>query len=316
MFDFHRIRVIDSHTAGEPTRVVIDGGPVLGGGSVADRMALFRERFDDFRRAVILEPRGTDVLVGALLCQPVDPACVTGVIFFNNVGYLGMCGHGMIGVVTTLAHLGRIQPGEHTIDTVVGRVSTTLHSDGQVSLTNVPSYRLAKSVSVAVDGYGSVTGDVAWGGNWFFLVENPGERIDASNVERLMVLTCAIRDALPRSGVTGAKGAEIDHIELFGPPSSPSADSKNFVLCPGRAYDRSPCGTGTSAKLACLVADGKRKPGETWRQEGILGTIFEAQAALQNGEVIPTITGRAYITGEATLLLDQADPFRHGIQVL
>lgn len=314
MTDSQRIHVIDSHTAGEPTRVVIDGGPNLGGGPLVDRVKVFRERYDDFRRAVILEPRGSDVLVGALMCQPVDSSYAAGVIFFNNVGYLGMCGHGLIGVVTTLAHLGRIPSGEHAIETVVGRVQVALHSDGRVSVTNVPSYRLAKDLTIEVDGFGSVTGDVAWGGNWFYLVEHHDEAISLSNVERLMALTCAIRDALPRCGVTGEQGAEIDHIELFGPANSSSADSKNFVLCPGRAYDRSPCGTGTSAKLACLVADGKLKPGQTWRQEGILGTIFEAQATLRNGAVIPTITGQAFITGEAALLLDAADPFRYGIR--
>jgi 4-hydroxyproline epimerase len=313
MTDFQRIRVIDSHTAGEPTRVIIAGGPELGAGSLADRVQLFRERFDDFRRAVILEPRGADLLVGALVCEPVDPTCAAGVIFFNNVGYLGMCGHGMIGVVATLAHLNRIQPGEHALETPVGRVATILHGDGRVSITNVPSHRLAKDITVPIEGHGDITGDVAWGGNWFYLVERHGEEISIGNVERLTALTCAIRDTLARSGITGADGAEIDHIELFGPPSSSSSDSKNFVLCPGRAYDRSPCGTGTSAKLACLVADGKLRSGQLWRQEGILGTIFEAQATVRNEEVIPTITGRAYITSEATLMLDPADPFCHGI---
>jgi 4-hydroxyproline epimerase len=316
MSDFQRIHVIDSHTAGEPTRVVTDGGPNLGGGPLADRVTVFRERCDEFRRAVILEPRGSDVLVGALICQPVDPSCAAGVIFFNNVGYLGMCGHGLIGVVTTLAHVNRLQPGEHAIETVVGRVTATLDRDGRVSLANVPSYRLAKDVAITVNGFGNMTGDVAWGGNWFYLVEKHGEAVSPANIERLMALTCAIRDALPRYGITGADGAEIDHIELFGPPTSPTANSKNFVLCPGRAYDRSPCGTGTSAKVACLVADGKLKPGQTWRQEGILGTVFEAQATLTDGAIIPTITGRAFITGEATLLLDSADPFCHGIHNL
>jgi 4-hydroxyproline epimerase len=314
MSHYQRIRVIDSHTAGEPTRLIIEGGPNLGNCPLADRATVFRERFDDLRRAVILEPRGSDVLVGALLCQPVDPTCSAGVIFFNNIGTIGMCGHGMIGVVTTLAHLHRMQPGQHGIETVVGRVTANLHPDGRVSITNVPSYRIAKDVTVAVDGRGSVTGDVVWGGNWFFLVERHSETISPANISRLTALTCAIRDALVRCGVTGAGGAEIDHIELFGPPSTSAADSKNFVLCPGRAYDRSPCGTGTSAKLACLLADGKLQPGQVWRQEGILGTIFEGRAELQNGEVIPTITGRAYIIGEATLLLDAADPFRNGIQ--
>jgi 4-hydroxyproline epimerase len=313
MPDYHRIQVIDSHTAGEPTRVVVAGGPDLGDGPLADRVLVFRERFDGLRRSVILEPRGSDVLVGALICEPLDPSCIVGVIFFNDVGYLGMCGHGMIGVVATLAHTNRIQHGEHAIETPVGRVIATMHEDGRVSVRNVPSYRHAKDVAISVEGFGSVTGDVAWGGNWFYLVERHGECISPGNVERLTGLACAIREALPKNGVTGKNGAMIDHIELFGPPSSSAADSKNFVLCPGKAYDRSPCGTGTSAKLACLIAGGKLMPGQLWRQEGILGTIFEAQATLHDDQIIPTITGRAYITAEATLLLDVADPFRHGI---
>jgi 4-hydroxyproline epimerase len=311
--NYGRIQVIDSHTAGEPTRVVIAGGPELGGGHLSQRLIVLRERFDSFRRSVVLEPRGSDVLVGALLCPPCDDACAAGVIFFNNVGYLGMCGHGMIGVVTTLAHLGRLDAGDHWIETPVGRVGVTLRDDGQVSIRNVASYRLAKSVPVDVDGYGTVTGDVAWGGNWFFLVEQHGERIAANNVQRLTAFTCAIRQALQRHRITGSSGAEIDHIELFGPPSSTQADSKNFVLCPGLAFDRSPCGTGTSAKLACLVADGKLAPGRVWRQEGILGTVFEGEVIVHNDDVIPLITGRAFVTAEATLLFDTADPFQDGI---
>jgi 4-hydroxyproline epimerase len=311
-----RIQVVDSHTAGEPTRVVIAGGPDLGGGPLAERLCILRDRYDWFRRAIVLEPRGSDVLVGALLCRPVDASCVAGVIFFNNVGYLGMCGHGMIGVVTTLAHLHRIEPGDHAIETPVGSITARLEADGRVSITNVPSYRLAKDVAVQADGYGSVTGDVAWGGNWFFLVEHHGQRISPGNVEQLTSISRAIRSSLERQGITGESGAEIDHIELFGPPSVPDADSKNFVLCPGGAYDRSPCGTGTSAKLACLVADGKLEPNQIWRQEGILGTVFEATATCHDGRIIPRITSRAHITGEATLLCNSDDPFRHGIEML
>ncbi len=313
MPDYRRILVIDSHTGGEPTRVVIDGGPELGTGPLAERLQIFRERFDWFRRATILEPRGSDVLVGALVCKPADPACAAGVIFFNNVGYLGMCGHGMVGVVATLAHLDRIRPGKHAIETPVGRVTATLHDDGRVSITNVPSYRLSKGIVASVKGHGNVMGDIAWGGNWFFLAEEHGQRIRADNVERLTTFACAIRESFAHQGITGADGAEIDHIELFGPPTSSAADSKNFVLCPGRAYDRSPCGTGTSAKIACLIADGKLRPGQDWRQEGILGTIFEGQATMLTDQIVPTITGQAYITAEATLLLDLNDPFRHGI---
>jgi 4-hydroxyproline epimerase len=313
MPDFQRIHVVDSHTAGEPTRVVISGGPELGGGSLAERVQIFRERFDGFRRAVVCEPRGSDVLVGALLCEPVDRTCAAGVIFFNNVGYLGMCGHGMIGVVATLAYMKKLKSGEHGIDTPVGRVTAALGDDGRISIANVPSYRFAKNVRVPVDGYGELAGDIAWGGNWFFLAEEHGQSIRADNVERLTSFTWAVRRALAQHRIMGANGAEIDHIELFGPPTAAGAGSKNFVLCPGGAYDRSPCGTGTSAKLACLVADGKLQPGQTWRQEGILGTVFEARAVVESGQVIPHITGSAYITGEATLLIDPADPFRGGI---
>ncbi|MCH8923582.1 MAG: proline racemase family protein, partial [Planctomycetes bacterium] len=264
--DIQRVKIIDSHTGGEPTRVVIEGGPDLGGGSLAERVERFREQHDRFRSAVVNEPRGSDAVVGGLLCEPTDPTCAAGVIFFNNVGYLGMCVHGTIGLVVTLAHLNRIGPGEHRIETPVGVVRATLDEAGFVTVSNVPSYRTAARVKVRVDDYGEVTGDVAWGGNWFFLVNDHREELALANIERLTDVTWRIRQALTREGITGTNGGEIDHIELFGPPTSPAADSKNFVLCPGKAYDRSPCGTGTSAKIACLVADGKLAEGQVWRQ--------------------------------------------------
>jgi 4-hydroxyproline epimerase len=309
-----RVTVIDSHTAGEPTRVVIVGGPELGSGDMAARRERFRREHDDFRSAVVNEPRGSDVLVGAVLCDPVDPRCVAGVIFFNNVGTIGMCGHGTIGVAVTLAHLGRIGPGVHTLETPVGVVSFEYHGGNHVTIENVPSYRLAAEVAVSVEGVGVVTGDVAWGGNWFFLVGEHGQELNLANVDRLTDFTWKIRQALKRRGITGRGGAEIDHIELFGPPCDPSADSRNFVLCPGKAYDRSPCGTGTSAKLACLYADGALAEGDLWRQEGILGTIFEGSVRRDGDRLIPRIAGTAFITAEATLLFDPADPFQQGVR--
>ncbi len=310
-----RIQVVDSHTAGEPTRVVVAGGPDLGGGSVAERCRRFASEFDRFRSAVVNEPRGSDVLVGALLCEPADPAAAAGVIFFNNVGVLGMCGHGTIGLVATLAHLGRIAPGEHRIETPVGDVTAILHPDGRVGVRNVPSYRHAAGVSLQAPGVGRVTGDIAWGGNWFFLVGDHGEPLELRNVERLTEVAWKIRQVLEANGITGADGGVIDHIELTGPPADPANHGRNFVLCPGKAYDRSPCGTGTSAKLACLAADGKLKPGEVWRQEGILGTVFEGRYdPAAGGRVVPTITGTAFVTAEATLLLQDGDPFRDGIR--
>jgi len=308
-----RVQVIDSHTGGEPTRVVMAGGPDLGVGTIAERLQRFRDLHDSFRSAVVNEPRGNDVIVGALLCQPVDPACAAGVIFFNNVGYLGMCGHGAIGLIATLVYLGRIAPGEHRLETPVGEVKATLHSNGKVSIRNVPSYRTQSGVTVHVDGHGPVSGDVAWGGNWFYLVERHGQRIALDNVDALTDFTWRIRQALTKQGITGEGSAEIDHIELFAPPDSAGADSKNFVLCPGKAYDRSPCGTGTSAKVACLAEDGKLAEGGIWRQESIVGSLFEATWHRDNGRIVPTITGSAFVHAEATLILDSRDPLWLGI---
>lgn len=295
------IEVVDSHTGGEPTRVVLSGGPDLGRGSMAERLERFKKQHDDFRSAVVNEPRGSDVVVGALLCEPVDPSCAAGVIFFNNVGFLGMCGHGTIGLVATLAHLGRIKPGAHKLETTVGIVTATLHDDGQVSVANVASYRKHQGIRA-----GGVTGDIAWGGNWFFLVQDHGQRITADNVEALTEYAWKLRQAV------NVDHPEVDHIELFGPTAT--ADSRNFVLCPGKAYDRSPCGTGTCAKLACLVADGKLKEGQVWRQESIIGSVFEGSVRIVDGAVHPTIKGSAYITAQAKLLRDPRDPFASGIR--
>ena len=304
-------RFVDSHTGGEPTRIIVSGGPDLGSGPLNKRIGVFKDRFDEFRRSVVLEPRGSEELVGGLLVEPHLPDCSAGILFFNNVGMLGMCGHGTIGLAITLAHLGRIETGRHRIDTPVGVVAFELEEDGWASVENVPSYRLTKDVTVQVENHGAVTGQIAWGGNWFFLVEEHDQEIDGSKIGELTAFSKRIRQALEREGITGENGAQIDHIELFGP--SESADSKNFVLCPGGAYDRSPCGTGTSAKIACLIADGKLEPGQTWRQESVIGSIFEATAQIVEGKVIPTIRGSAHVTAEGTLYFNEADPFRSGI---
>lgn len=314
MHSDHSTRVIDSHTEGEPTRVVIEGGPDLGKGPLRDRVRRFRETADAFRRTVILEPRGSDALVGALLCEPEDRSCAAGVIFFNNAGYLGMCGHGTIGVAVTLAYLGRIGLGTHRLETPVGVVEVKLLDPNQVAIENVPSYRYRTKVSLDVETLGTVTGDVAWGGNWFFLVESAPCPLTYANIRRLTDAADAVRKELRRQGITGAQDQEIDHIEFFGPPHSPEAHSRNFVYCPGGAYDRSPCGTGTSAKLASLAAARKLRPGETWVQESIIGSRFTATyREASDGRVIPTIIGRAYICGQADLIQQAGDPFRHGI---
>ncbi len=308
------VETIDSHTEGEPTRVVVAGGPDLGNGDLSTRLNRLKVEFDHFRSGVVCEPRGSEVVVGALLCEPVDPESAAGVIFFNDVGYLGMCGHGTIGLVTTLAHMGRIGPGRHQIETPVGMVSTVLHQDGRVSVSNVSSYRFRASVHVDVPGYQRFVGDIAWAGNWFFLIAEHPFDLSLANRAELVAASTAIRSALEASGIAGEDGALIDHIEFFGAPQSPASNSRNFVLCPGASFDRSPCGTGTSAKMACLYADGKLAPGDVWIQEGILGTSFEGRiCGTPNGSIRPEITGRAWITGESKLLFQSNDPFAGGI---
>jgi len=309
-----RTRVVDSHTGGEPTRIIVEGGPELTAATMSLRLEEFRRDYDYLRRALVNEPRGSDVVVGAMITEPVNEGSTAGVIYFNNVGYLGMCVHGTIGLIVTLSHLGRIGLGEHGIDTPVGTVRATLHESGEVTVANVPSRRTAKQVGVHVPGYGTVRGDIAWGGNWFFLVNEHAFELNVKSIDELTQFTWAIRQALATKGIKGADGGEIDHIELFSPSSTPGIDSKNFVLCPGKAYDRSPCGTGTSAKLACLYADGKLQPGGVWRQESIVGSVFEGQVRVDNGHVIPVIKGSAYITSESEVIFDPADPFRYGIE--
>ena len=322
-----KICVVDSHTGGEPTRIIVEGGPDLGNGTLSSRVEIFRNQFDEIRSAVVNEPRGSDVVVGGLLCEPCDSSCCAGIIFFNTSDYLGMCGHGTIGLMVTLKHLGRIEDGVHRIETPVGVVIAEL--DGaNVSVQNVPSFRYKKNVELEVPGYGLVVGDIAWGGNWFFCVtRSPDENLEVSNVNHLTQVALKIQGALSDQNITGSQGAFIDHIELYGPAQSSQNDSRNFVLCPSGAYDRSPCGTGTSAKIACLAADGKLSAGEIWRQESIVGSLLEGsyqwgdeirqdterQSAESDRQIIPTIRGAAYLMAESTLLFDADDPFRFGI---
>jgi 4-hydroxyproline epimerase len=307
-----KVTVIDSHTAGEPTRIVIAGGPDVGAGPLEQRRDRFQREWDRFRSAVVNEPRGSDVMVGALLVEPEDKTCAAGVIFFNNVGCLGMCGHGTIGLIVTLAHMGKIKPSEHRIETPVGIVTATLHPNGEVSVANIPSWRAKKAVLVEVPGIGPVVGDVAWSGNWFFLIEKHGQELTLPNVDALTDFCWRVRQAVNAQGFP-----EVDHVELFSPIAGVAHGSRNFVQCPGKAYDRSPCGTGTSAKLACLAADGKLQPGETWVQESIIGSRFTGTFQWldrASGKVAPVITGRAYVNAESTQLLDEKDPFCWGIR--
>ena len=311
---YRRVQILDSHTEGEPTRVVVEGGPDLGKGSLTQRLDILRSRYDSFRSALTCEPRGTEIVVGALLCEPSNPECVAGVLFFNDVGYLGMCGHGTIGVVRSLAHLGRIQPGKHRIETPVGEVETELKTDGSIRVRNVLSYRYRAAVPVEVPGIGMLVGDIAWGGNWFFLIGDHPFELKLSRRAEILAAAHSIRAALAASGITGKDGALIDHIELFAEPEDPENSSRNFVLCPGASFDRSPCGTGMSAKMACLYADGKLREGQVWRQEGFLGTHFTGSIEACGEAVLPTIEGRAWITAESIHVFEEDDPFPGGIE--
>ena len=304
----HLIKILDSHTGGEPTRLVLEGGPDLGTGPLSERVKVFKEKHDRFRTAIVGEPRGSEAVVGALLVEPHEKGCQFGVIFFNNVGYLGMCGHGTIGAVVSLAHLGRIKPGPVKLDTPVGPIAVTLQANGEVTFENVPSYRKHQDLELYLPGVGDVMCDLAWGGNWFCLIEKHDQTLELSNIAQLTDYCSRIRQAVSDSGFP-----EMDHVELFGPAKKPGANSRNFVLCPGKAYDRSPCGTGTSAKLACLAADGKLGPGAEWVQEGILGSVFRGKYRKAGGKIVPSITGAAHVTAEAALIVDPNDPFGWGI---
>jgi proline racemase len=308
-----KIVCVDSHTGGEPTRVVVSGFPDVSGLPLAHAVQRLRTEHDRYRTATVCEPRGNDVVVGALLLPPVQKGSLASVIFFNNVGYLGMCGHGTIGVMVTLQHLGRVTPGSYAIDTPVGTVQTHLAANGWVAVDNVPAYRHKAAVEVDVPSYGHVVGDVAWGGNWFFLTAAAGLPLELADVQALSTFAQAVRQALRQHHITGSDGAEIDHIELMGAAHVVGNSGRNFVLCPGGAYDRSPCGTGTSAKLACLAADGKLQEGEPWLQESVIGSVFEARYRRQGDHVLPTIRGQAHVSAESTLLLDRRDPFCWGL---
>jgi 4-hydroxyproline epimerase len=308
------IEIVDSHTEGEPTRVVIGGWPELSSDTMEERRRELAERDEGIWRAVILEPRGHAAVVGALLTPPVSRGSVAGVVFFDNVGPLWMCGHGTIGVVRTLEYLGRIAPGALRLDTPVGTVGAELAVDGSVTIENVPARCHARDVEVEVPGVGRVVGDVAYGGNWFFLTSLTGEAIESRRIVRLRTVSLAIQRALAEQGIVGEAGAVVDHVILYGAAQRPDADSKNYVMCPGGEHDRSPCGTGTSAKMAALHARGELPAGRRWRQESITGSLFTGWLEERDGKLIPRIQGRAFVTARSTLLFDPRDPFREGLE--
>jgi 4-hydroxyproline epimerase len=307
MSDISLVKILDSHAGGAPTRLMLSGGPELGAGPLAERAKVFQEKHDRFRRATVGEPRGSDAVMGALLVEPHDKGCQAGLIFFSNAGYPSLSAHGIIGSVVSLAHLGRIKPGPVKLDTPAGPVSAVLGAGGEVSFENVPAYRREKDLPLYLPGVGDVNVDLAYGGAWFCLIEQHDQRLALDNLPQLTDYCARIRQAVSDSGFP-----EIDHVALFGPGTQAGANSRDFVLGPGKTYERSPSGAATSARLACLAADGKLAAGAEWVQEGILGSVLRAKYRKQGDKIIPTITGHGYIMGEGTLLLDPADPFAWG----
>ncbi|GIX00771.1 MAG: 4-hydroxyproline epimerase [Pirellulaceae bacterium] len=311
-----QLRFIDTHTGGEPTRVLIDAPTELCSGSPEEVRQRLADQQDWLRQACILPPRGNEIIVGAIVTPAWRPSSDAGVVFFNNVGYLGMCGHGTIGVAVALHGIGRLPLGPFQFDTPVGMVRGELLSAARASFENVPARLYQTDVTLRIEGR-EITGHIAWGGNWFFLVEQHGEELEPARIPRLTALCQRIAEELRRSGITGEGNAWIDHIELLGPPSDPArADSRNFVLCPGGEFDRSPCGTGTSAKLAWMAASGLLPPHTPMRQESIIGSIFTASYRPCDDNphaIVPTIEGEAYLTAEGKLVFDPEDPFCLGI---
>lgn len=313
------MHVIDSHTEGEPTRVILSGGPDLGSGSLAERANILATEHQEFYRSVVSEPYGQEAMVGVMLVEPVNSECVAGVVYFDAASVIGMCGHGTIGVAVTLAHMGKIDIGTHKIETPVGIVEVTLSNQNTVTVKNVDSYRTQKRVSVDVKGIGNVVGDIAYGGNWFFLVDDSPTPVLPNNIRGLTEAGIAIREAIHAQGITGENNGIIDHIVLYGPALTQKGHTRNFVLCPDNAYDRSPCGTASSARLACLAADKLLLAGHDIHQESTIGSSYTL--SYQNtisptspkGSITPAITGQAFITREATLIHNPNDPLKNGI---
>jgi proline racemase len=308
------MHVIDSHTGGEPTRVILDGGPDLGSGPLAERAQRLAKDHQDFCRSIMCEPRGQPAMVGALLVEPTRPDCAAGVVYFDAGAVLGMCGHGTIGLAVTLAHLGRITPGTHRIETSVGVVEVCLSNANTVTVKNIESRCVAQALSIEVDGFGPVTGDVAYGGNWFFIIDPSPVPVERANIRRLTDLGIAVRKATNNAGIGGERGEPIDHVIFQDKTTNGAVHSRNFVLCPDDTFDRSPCGTGSSARLACLAAEGLLRPDEEIVQQSVIGSSYRLSYTMgENGGVVPKITGQAFVTAEAKLLFDANDPYRNGI---
>ena len=329
----HSFHIIDGHTCGNPVRLVAGGGPLLTGATMMERRAHFLAEFDWIRTGLMFEPRGHDMMSGSILYPPTRPDCDTGILFIETSGCLPMCGHGTIGTVTMAIEHGLVNPktpGVLRLDTPAGLVVAEYRQEGQyveeVRITNVPAYLHAEALAVDCPGLGEITVDVAYGGNFYGIVEPQANYRDMADFSagELIGMSPVLRQRLnerysfvhpDNPGISG-----LSHILWTGAPLDPEADARNAVFYGDKAIDRSPCGTGTSARMAQLHAKGRLKAGDGFVHESIIGSLFkgrvekEVPVAGRTG-IIPSIGGWARTTGYNTIFIDDRDPYAHGFVV-
>ena len=327
------ITAVDSHTEGEPTRVVTGGVPFVPGKTMPEKKQWLAENRDDLRKSLMWEPRGHKDMLGALITPPVSKDADFGVIFMDGDGYLDMCGHGSVGVVTVVLETGMVpmkDSGEQTVvmDTPAGLITARAimeHGKAKsVSFQNVPSFYYS-SLTVKVPGLGEIPVDISYGGNYFALVNvnRLNMPLEVENIKDLTEIGLTIRDLVNQQAEiihpgTGAKGS-VDLTEIYDESSAPAV-TKNIVIFGAGQVDRSPCGTGTCAKMAVLNKKNKLSPNEIYRHKSIIGTEFQGKILEETtvGDykaIIPEITARAYITGIQQFVMDADDPFKYGFQL-
>jgi 4-hydroxyproline epimerase len=329
----HTFFCIDGHTCGNPVRVVAGGGPALQGSTMLERRAHFLAEFDWIRTGLMFEPRGHDIMSGSILYPPTREDCDVAILFIETSGCLPMCGHGTIGTVSTMIEHGLVTPktpGTLRLDTPAGLVIANYRQEGayveEVRLTNVPAYLHAEGLTAEVPGLGEVVVDVAYGGNFYAIVDPQAAIADMAEVSAgdLLRYSPVLRRALnEKYEFRHPEKPEINglsHILWTGKPTRDGATARNAVFYGDKAIDRSPCGTGTSARMAQWAAQGRLKTGDEFVHESIIGSLFKGrvEAATTVGSkqaIVPSIAGWARVTGLNTIFINDRDPFAHGFQV-
>ncbi|CAN7198523.1 4-hydroxyproline epimerase [Caulobacter sp. LjRoot300] len=330
----HTFFCIDGHTAGNPVRLVAGGAPLLRGDTMSARRQDFLARFDWIRTGLMFEPRGHDMMSGGFLYPPTQPDCDAGVLFIETSGCLPMCGHGTIGIVTFALENGLItprEPGKLRLEVPAGVIDIAYETTGDrvtaVKIRNVPAYLAEEGIAIDVPGFGPLMVDVAYGGNFYAIIEPQGayagiDALGAAEILRLSpIVRTLVRDKVEPVHPLDPTIRGVSHVLWADAPRAPDADGRNAVFYGDRAIDRSPCGTGTSARLAHLAAKGRLKVGDAFVHESIIGSRFvgrvEAQVELGGrAAIVPSIQGSAIATGHNILWIDRADPFWAGFQVI